>query len=410
MTAQQEIKKVPALRFPEFDGEWEYKKLENLVERIGDGIHSTPNYSDSGKYYFINGNNLSDGKIFISENTKKVNEEEYLKHKRDLGLNTILLSINGTIGNVAYYKNEKIVLGKSACYINISKNVSKEFILHVLSTFKTLKFYYSELTGTTIKNLSLATVRNTPIPNLVLPEQQKIADFLTAVDERIQQLTRKKELLEQYKKGVMQQLFSQQIRFKDDNGNDYPDWEEKKLGEVAFFSKGKGISKDDIDDYGELECIRYGELYTEYGEVIKDVKSKTALDPKGLVLSEYNDVIIPASGETAIDIATAACVQKDNVALGGDLNIIKTDIEGVFLSYYLNNKRRFDIARLSQGSSVMHLYSSQLKTLCLNIPIKPEQQKIANYLSSIDDKIALVNNELDQSKEFKKGLLQQMFV
>lgn len=120
----------------------------------------------------------------------------------------------------------------------------------------------------------------------------------------------------------------------------YGEWEERKLGDIAKFSKGKGISKSDISIDGYVECIRYGQLYTEYSEVIEEIVSKTNLDKNELILSEENDVIIPASGESQIDIATASCFKKSGVALGGDLNIIKSEINGVFLSYYLNNSKK----------------------------------------------------------------------
>lgn len=134
-----------------------------------------------------------------------------------------------------------------------------------------------------------------------LPEQEKIASFLSAVDTKIAQLTRKKELLEQYKKGVMQNIFSQEIRFKDDNGHDYPNWEEKRLGEIAKFQKGRNIGKEDITTDGQHECIRYGELYTHYRERIDNVISKTNIPLKLLEISHENDVLIPSSGETHID-------------------------------------------------------------------------------------------------------------
>lgn len=200
------------------------------------------------------------------------------------------------------------------------------------------------------------------------------------------------------------------IRFKDDNGNDFPDWEIKKLGEVATFAKGKGISKNDISKDGKTECIRYGELYTSYYEVINKIYSRTNLDAKDLVLSNTNDVIIPASGETQIDIATASCVLKSGVAFGSDLNIIKSNINGVFLSYYMNNHKKMEIASLSQGGSVVHLYSSQLAQLKLNLPCPAEQIKIANFLSSIDEKIIHCNSQISKTEQYKKGLLQQMFV
>jgi len=188
------------------------------------------------------------------------------------------------------------------------------------------------------------------------------------------------------------------------------EWVEKKLGEVASFSKGKGISKADIAEDGATECIRYGELYTVYSEVISKIVSKTNIDVNELVLSEENDVIIPASGETQIDIATASCVERSGIALGGDLNIIKSQIDGLFLSYYLNNARKRNIARLAQGISVVHLYASQLAILKIDLPCLREQMKIANFLSSIDKSIENIANQIEQSQKWKKGLLQRMFV
>ncbi|MGO3719328.1 MAG: restriction endonuclease subunit S [Mesonia hippocampi] len=187
------------------------------------------------------------------------------------------------------------------------------------------------------------------------------------------------------------------------------EWKEEKLEKIARFSKGKGISKSDISIDGSIECIRYGQLYTEYSEVIEKIVSKTNLDKKELILSEENDVIIPASGESQIDIATASCVKKSGVALGGDLNIIKSEINGVFLSYYLNNTKKIDIAKLSQGISVVHLYSSQLKTLKLNLPSSKEQTKIADFLTVINFRIQTQNKIVEDLKSLSKGLQQKIF-
>jgi type I restriction enzyme, S subunit len=182
-----------------------------------------------------------------------------------------------------------------------------------------------------------------------------------------------------------------------------------KLGSIAEFSKGKGISKADIDENGEIECIRYGELYTTYGEVIDLVYSRTSVQIEDLVLSKDNDVIIPASGESQIEIATASCVLKRGVALGGDLNIIRSSANGVFLSYYLNNRKKFDIARMAQGISVVHLYSSQLRLLKVNLPSLPEQLKIATFLTSIDARIQLLERKKAQLEAYKKGVMQELF-
>ncbi len=195
------------------------------------------------------------------------------------------------------------------------------------------------------------------------------------------------------------------LRFKEFDG----DWSESRLNDVAEFKKGKGISKADISEDGVLECIRYGELYTTYTELIQNIVSKTNLPAKDLILSEFNDVIIPASGESNIDIATASCVLKSGVAYSGDLNVIRSEMDGIFLSFYLNNKRKFDIVRLAQGVSVVHLYSSQLKTLKLNFPPLPEQQKIASFLSAVDEKIQQLTKKKALLEQYKKGVMQQLF-
>lgn len=261
-------------------------------------------------------------------------------------------------------------------------------------------------TGVSVLGISKSSLNEIRINLPSIPEQQKIATFLSKVDRKIEKLEEKRQFWSSYKRGTIQQIFNQELRFKDDNGDEYPDWEEKMLVNIAVFSKGKGISKNDVSKEG-VECIRYGELYTIYKERIYDVISKTGLEIDDLVLSKENDVIIPTSGETAVDIAKASCVMRSGVAIGGDTTIIKTSENGLFISYYLNNSWK-NIAKLAQGVSVVHLYSSHLKTLKLNIPSRPEQEKIVNFLSSIEKKLEQLNNELKINKEFKKGLLQQM--
>ncbi len=186
-------------------------------------------------------------------------------------------------------------------------------------------------------------------------------------------------------------------------------WKETRLGDVASFFKGKGISKADIATNGRHPCIRYGELYTRYGEVIDEVFSKTDVADADLFFSQRNDVIIPASGETKLDIAKASCVMHDDVALGGDLNVIRSGAHGVFLSYYFNGPKKLDIAKVAQGDAVVHLYLSQLEKLPVAIPDTPEQQKIAECLISADELIAAHARKLNALKTHKKWLMQQLF-
>ena len=188
------------------------------------------------------------------------------------------------------------------------------------------------------------------------------------------------------------------IRFKEFK----EEWEKCRLGEIGKLYKGVGISKDQLSDNGE-PCILYGELYTKYkSEVINEVISKTNISDTKLVRSNANDVIIPCSGETAEDIATARCVLNDNVLLGGDLNIIRLHKDnGLFMSYQLNGKRKYDIARVSQGVSVVHLYGEHLKGIKTYCPNLGEQNKIATFLSLLDERIATQNKIIEELKQLK---------
>ena len=195
------------------------------------------------------------------------------------------------------------------------------------------------------------------------------------------------------------------LRFKEFDG----DWLPYVLKDFVSFRKGKGISKADISEDGINECIRYGELYTTYGQVIRKIQSKTYVSKSECVLSQAGDVLIPASGETQIDIATASCVLKGDVILSGDLNILSHKENGEWLAYYLSSAKKLDIAQLAQGNSVVHLYSSQLKDLKINKPSKAEQTKIASFLSAVDEKISQLTKKHQLLSQYKQGMMQKLF-
>ena len=179
------------------------------------------------------------------------------------------------------------------------------------------------------------------------------------------------------------------------------------MQDVASISKGAGISKDQLSDTGE-PCILYGELYTKYkSEVITDVLSKTNIDTANLVRSKANDVIIPSSGETAIDISTARCVPFDNILFGGDLNILRLrEQDGRFFSYQLNGVRKLDIAQIAQGVSVVHLYGESLKRLIVRFPSISEQEKISSLLAAIDERITTQNRIINEIQSLISGITQ----
>ena len=196
------------------------------------------------------------------------------------------------------------------------------------------------------------------------------------------------------------------LRFPEFQG----EWKEKRLSEIADLFKGNGISKEQLTDTGE-PCILYGELYTKYkSEVISNIFSKTDIDTRKLVKSKANDVIIPCSGETAVDIATARCVPYDNILLGGDLNIIRLyDCDGSFMSYQLNGKRKYDLAKVAQGVSVVHLYGDHLKGVKTYNPCLEEQKKIAKLLSLLDERIATQNKIIEDLKKLKSAIIEMEY-
>ena len=192
------------------------------------------------------------------------------------------------------------------------------------------------------------------------------------------------------------------LRFPEFSG----EWEKATLQSVATLSKGTGISKDQLSEEGQ-PCILYGELYTKYNsEIIDTIISKTDIDPEKLVRSQANDVIIPCSGESAVDIATARCVKQSKVLLGGDLNIIrlKGEHDGSFFAYQLNGKRKYDIAKVAQGVSVVHLYGEHLKRVMVNYPSATEQKKISSLLALIDQRIETQKKIIEDLKKLKSAI------
>lgn len=200
------------------------------------------------------------------------------------------------------------------------------------------------------------------------------------------------------------------LRFKADSETPFPDWEEKKIGELGTFTKGAPLSKADISDCG-VPFILYGELYTTYNEVAYDIQRRTQSEADKKYYSHVGDVVIPTSGETAEEISTATCVMAQNVILAGDLNIYRSDIvDGRIMSYILNHQAKWKIATLAQGKSVVHIQAAQLSGVAVKYPPSTvEQQKIASLFTELDTLIQSAEKELEGYRELKQGMLQKMF-
>lgn len=399
------------LRFPGFTGKWELHPLSFFLHE-----HKTKNDGKCRVHSVSVSKGVVDqieylGRSFAAPDTSKYN----LAKPNDI-IYTKSPTGSFPYGIVKMNKNPYNVIVSPLYGVYSPKN---QYIGYIIDSYfespERTNTYLSSLVQKGAKNTIQITNNTFISKNVCLPtdeaEQQKIAECLSSLDEVIVAETQKATALKDHKKGLMQQLFPQKDqtqpskRFPEFNG----EWEVKTLGEIGVLKKGKGISKAETDPNGQIPCVRYGELYTKYGEQISKVVSRTNLPITDLVLSEVNDILIPSSGETREDIATASCVLLPGVALGGDINIIKTSLNGVFLAYYLNCTLRNSIAKIAQGDAVVHLYGEQLKKFNISFPSLSEQKKIADCLTSLDDEIQAQQQKVDALKEHKRGLMQKIF-
>ena len=389
--------KIPQLRFPEFEEEWVEKKLGDIADIKSGG---TPN---RGKKEYWKGNIPWVTTSLLNSDEIWETDEFITKNGLDnssaklFPINTILMAMYGqgkTRGMVSILKIEAST-NQACAAIILNSLVDCNFV------FQSLKNKYEALRNTSNeggqKNLSSGLIRNFKfvIPNL-LPEQTKIANFLTAVDKRINLLQKKKAQLEQYKKGVMQKLFSQEIRFKQDDGSDFPDWVEKKLGEVCENIGGSSLEKYQTKN-GKYNFISIGN-YSKNGNYI-DNGQRINLNDK----TKTGDII----GATIfIDENDKYIYNQRSERL-----ICKEIMYPLFAWFFLNSTMvRKKIFSISQGGTQIYVNYPSVKELRFNFPKKEEQQKIANFLSSIDKSIEKLGSQIEHSQEWKQGLLQKMFV
>lgn len=208
------------------DGElpegWEWKTIKEITSVLGDGLHGTPKYSETGDYYFINGNNLSNGRIEIKENTQKVSKSEFEKYRKPLNDRTIFVSINGTIGNTSFYNNEKVILGKSACYFNVNENIDKKYVRYCITSHRFVNYANKNATGSTIKNVSLKAMREFEIPlPPTLNEQQRIVSEiesrLSVCDKIEESITAALQQAEALRQSILKKAFEGKLVPQDPN-------------------------------------------------------------------------------------------------------------------------------------------------------------------------------------------------
>ena len=392
---------VPRLRFPEFRdaGPWEVKRLGDVAEVNAAGDLDFSQFSPvltQEHIYPIYSNSIAQEGLY--------GFSTYPKYKK----NSVTITARGTLG-VAFYRDHDFVGIGRLLIVNARQEISPRYLKEVWNYLVREPF---ENGG--IPQLTAIKARTIKLVFPSLPEQQKIADCLSSLDELIELQAKQLEALKAHKKGLMQQLFPREgettprLRFPE--FRDAGPWEVKRLGEICSFLKGKGLPKTAITAEGSVPCIHYGELFTEYGEVIRKVKSRTNTTTDS-VLSEEDDVLMPTSDVTPNGLAKASCIKEKNVVLGGDILVIrpnKQQVFGEYLSRYIRYQEK-DVLRLVTGTTVFHLYGNAISHLRVSLPRMSEQQKIADCLSSLDELIELQAKQLEALKAHKKGLMQQLF-
>ena len=374
-------KVVPKLRFKEFKGDWKRSTLRK-ESKFQNGKGHEQNIDPNGKYIVVNSKFVStEGRVrkFTNEIICPLAEDSIVMVMSDIPKGKALAKCFYIDKNNLYSLNQRI------CSLTSEHNFNK-FLFYRLNR---LRYFLKFDTGYSQTNLRKDEVLNAPINLPSLPEQQKIASFLSAVDEKLQQQTKKKDLLEEYKKGVMQKIFSQELRFKDEFGNNYPDWEEKKLGEVAF-KTSSNISANKIEDnvgdyliYGASGILKKVDFYREETPYISIVKDGAGVG-RVLMCESHSSVL-------------------------GTMDIIKPK-EGNDLYFIYTLLQKIYFVRYTTGSTIPHIYFKDYSLEKIKVPSLEEQQKIANFLSALDAKIELVSTQIENTQALKKGLLQQMFV
>ncbi len=397
--------KVPKLRFKEFSGEWEEKILDNIGENIIGLTYSPKDISDIGKIV-LRSSNVKNNTIIL-EDIVRVNIQ--VPDKLITKLNDILICTrNGSqnlIGKCAIIKENNC--GETfGAFMSVFRASNNFFNIYIFQTER-YKIQIQKNLGARINQITTKNLNEMDFYFPSLPEQQKIANFLSKVDEKIEKLTKKKELLEQYKKGVMQKIFSQEIRFKDDNGNDFPEWERESLGSIFIEENEKTIENNQYDTLSSTKDNIV--LQKEYFN--KQISSENNIGYKVLRL---NQIVFSPQNLWLGNINLNDKYEIGMVSPSYKIYSLNKKVLPKFIKNIIKSSRMLNEYSLASemGASVVrrNLNIDLFLEIKVNVPTIKKQKKIADFLSTLDKKIDIASQELGQVQEFKKGLLQQMFV
>ncbi|MFW3333156.1 restriction endonuclease subunit S [Aerococcus viridans] len=415
MSINKDSQKAPNLRFKGFTDDWKQRKLGKIADVKDSARISNELWVENGIPYLRSSdlvNGELNGELFISNDTY----EKYASKTGAPQKDDVLFTSGGKVG-IVYHKMDDspvYVQGGAVLYVKTSTSVLLEgsFLSVYFSSPKMQLYLDIASSGGTIKHFTLKPANSSPIVFPSISEQSKIGQFFKTLDDTITLHQRKLDQLIQLKEALLQQMFPgkgetvPKLRFAGFEG----DWEQRKLGSIYDFSKGKGLPLDSFTHSKDDPAIAYGHLYTKYSEVISEVYLSS--DDDG-VLSKENDLLFPGSSTVPNGTAQANAIMLNNVKLGGDIIIArpKQDIRvlSIFMSYQINSQRQ-KLFPITVGTTIAHMYGKDLSKVKFFMTNYSEQEKIGSFFQYLDDTITLQQRKLDQLQNMKQVLLQNMFI
>jgi type I restriction enzyme S subunit len=369
---------------------WEKVSLEGISTRIGDGLHGTPKYDDSGEFYFINGNNLSEGKIFIKEDTKRISSIEYDKIKKDLSEKTVLVAINGTLGNVGLYRDEPVALGKSACYINVNEKAEKLFVRYVLENDDFQRYARDFATGSTIKNLGLKAVRDYSFNLPPLPTQSKIASILTAYDDLIENNLKRIKLLEEkaflrYKQIVREEKMDEFLieEVCETLGGGTP-----ATGDRRFWDEGDILwfSPTDLTKHHSIVLLNSEKKITELG---LQKSSAKLVPPKTILMT------------SRASIGYFGLINKSASTNQGFINIIPfNENHRAYMLFDLKNRKE-EIIGNANGSTFLEISKGKFRQMKMKLP--KDEKILEDFEREFEINFNFIENLLKQNNKLREA-------
>ena len=391
--------KTPKLRFAEFSAEWTEKHLGELVKPNPSNVCLPPNF------FYIDLESVSQGQFSQTQSISRDNAPS--RAQRLLEPKDILFQLVRPYQKNNLFFNKKGNYVASTGYAQLKAYESPSFLYFAIHDDRFVNRVLERCTGTNYPAINSKSLLEIKIRLPHLDEQRKIAAFLTAADDKIAALKRKKTLLENHKKGMMQQIFSQKIRFKDDAGNDFPDWKEKRLGELGEFHGGGTPQTSMFENWnGEIQWFTPTEIKQKYLFSSKRTITETGFKNSSAKILPIGSLLLSTRASVGdVSIAQVECTTNQ----GFQSLAVNVNNSNEFLYYWILAHQKI-MLRLASGSTFLEISKSDISNLSILVPHLEEQRKIADFLSALDKKIQIVHTELTQAQTFKKGLLQQMFV